>query len=150
MLTIDWQVYEFLELPNTILYQILAIRQEVFIIEQNCVYLDADGYDQFAVHLCGFFDGKIVAYARLFAPQIKYHEASIGRVLTTNAVRGKGIGKELMINALSHCQRKYPNVEIRISAQSYLEKFYNEFGFQAVSPEYLEDGIPHRQMLYHV
>jgi len=148
MLDINWLLYEYNSLPIDTLYQIMAVRQEVFVVEQNCPYLDADGYDDRALHLCGVWEGNIVAYARIFPPKIKYPEASIGRVLTTNHVRGKGIGKELMNCAIAHCKQRYPNTSIRISAQSYLDKFYSELGFRIVSEQYLEDGIPHQEMLY--
>jgi len=149
-MNIDWRLYEFRELRIDTLYQIMVARQEVFVVEQNCPYLDADGFDDKALHLCGFWNGELVAYSRLFAPNIKYAEASIGRVLTTKPIRRKGIGKQLMTEAIAYCHQLFPGASIRISAQSYLESFYGELGFVPVSDEYLEDGIPHHEMLLYV
>lgn len=147
MMTIDWRLYEFRELRTDMLYQIMAARQEVFVVEQNCAYQDADGYDAQALHLCGFWQGNLVAYARLFAPGRKYPEASIGRVLTLKSIRRQGAGKQLMTEAFAYCRQLFPGASIRISAQSYLETFYSELGFKSVSEQYLEDGIPHQEML---
>ncbi len=146
---IDWRLYEFRELPIALLYQIMAARQEVFIVEQNCPYLDADGYDSQALHLCGLHQGKMVAYSRLFGPNIKYSDASVGRVLTMKEVRRQGVGKQLMMESIAYCRQLFPRSPIRISAQSYLERFYNELGFHTVGSEYLEDGIPHQEMIFH-
>ncbi len=147
MIPIDWRLFEYTELRTDMLYQILAARQEVFVVEQNCAYLDADGYDAQALHLCGFRKGELVAYARLFAPGRKYTEASIGRVLTLKSIRRQGAGKQLMTEAFAYCKQLFPNASIRISAQSYLESFYSELGFETVSEQYMEDGIPHQEML---
>lgn len=148
---IQWQWVLFEQLSVNELYEIIKVRQEIFVVEQNCVYLDADGLDQFSWHLLGWKGGadkrKIVAYLRVVFPRKKYAEPSIGRVLTTLALRGTGLGKELMQRTLIHVADVYPDSPIRISAQQYLEKFYANFGFQVVSEPYDEDGIVHIEML---
>lgn len=146
-----WQWSSFQELSNYTLYALMKLRQDVFIIEQDCIYPDLDDYDQNAWHLLGWeFDGEsnaLVAYARLLAPGVKYAEPSIGRVITTKSQRGKGTGKALMQSMIQHCQSTYPGQGIRISGQQYLERFYHELGFETVSDMYLEDDIPHIEML---
>lgn len=139
----------FSRLTLTELYQIMALRQEVFIVEQNCPYLDADGKDLACWHLMGF-DGQeqIVAYTRLLPKGISYEEyPSIGRVVTSPQVRLTGVGKELMQASLDWMSRLFGNGPIKIGAQKYLERFYNTFGFRQSGEEYLEDGIPHIPMI---
>ena len=124
-------------------------RQQVFSLEQACAYLDADGFDAAAFHLAawGTDRGVPMAYARVVFPGKKYAEPSIGRVITTAAARGSGVGRELVDRAITHCRQAFPGRGIRISAQSRLEAFYAGFGFVAVGEPYLEDGIPHTEML---
>jgi ElaA protein len=144
----------FSELALTELYAILAARQEVFIVEQNCPYLDADGYDDKAHHLWSVLPNHnptdstaIAAYLRIFAPNIKYAgESSLGRIITTNKARGSGAGRAIVQEGIARCQAMYPHCVIRIGAQQYLEKFYGSFGFITVSDPYMEDGIPHIAM----
>ncbi len=144
----QWQCSLFSELSPKTLYEILKARAEVFIVEQQCAYLDIDGIDEQAHHLVLYNDfGDLVAYARLVPPRLKFQEPSIGRVLTTKAVRGKGFGRRLMQESISRLTALYPNFPIRISAQAYLETFYNAFGFVRVSENYDEDGIAHLEML---
>jgi ElaA protein len=145
---IEWTLYQFDNLSLTTLYEIMVLRQEVFVVEQQCPYLDADGYDHRALHLCGRRGGKIVAYSRIFPPGVKYTEASIGRVLTAPSVRGQLIGKELMKQAIAAVDNHFPHHSITISAQAYLDVFYRELGFQPVGELYDEDGIPHQRMIY--
>ncbi|MCW4451734.1 GNAT family N-acetyltransferase [Kaistella sp. BT6-1-3] len=147
MQTIHWKIKSFTELSVTELYEILRIRQAVFVVEQTCNYLDADGYDDKAVHLWAETNGEILAYCRLFDSGIKYHEASIGRVLTNSNYRNLRLGKTLMKFALLTIQARFRAVDVRISAQDYLLKFYSEFGFQDTGKKYLEDDIPHTEML---
>ena len=142
---IEWIYKSFDELTVAELYTVMQLRSEVFVVEQNCVYLDADGYDDRAGHLMGWRQGELVAYARIFPPGVTYAEASIGRVITSAAARGTGAGRELMREAIARCSSP-----IRIGAQAYLERFYGSFGFVRVSEEYLEDGIPHIQMVLGV
>lgn len=144
-----WRYYKFSGLSTSLLYNILVLRQEVFIVEQNCVYLDADGYyDHCALHQCGFDNtGHLIAYSRIIPPTIKYSEPSIGRVVVSLSARRKGIGEELMKQSIKNCKKLFSNHSIRLSAQSHLEQFYTKLGFQSVGESYLEDGIPHIKML---
>jgi ElaA protein len=145
---IHWQCTTLEELGAAQQYAIFAARSEVFIIEQNCVYLDMDGLDLDAHHLIGWGeDGSVAAYLRIVGPGIKFDEPSLGRVLTTRDYRGSGAGKTLIAEGIRHLQSLYPHQAIRIGAQAYLEKFYGSFGFQTVSEVYLEDEIPHIDML---
>ena len=144
---LQWQCLDFSALGSERLYAILRLRQEVFAVEQNSVYLDVDGKDLQALHLFAEKDGRVLAYCRLLAPGAKYAEASIGRVVSAPEVRGTGAGRELMRQALEHCQQHYPDSGIRISAQCYLQRFYESFGFGSVGEPYDEDGIPHIEML---
>ncbi len=139
----------FHELSLQELYNIMALRQEVFVVEQDCPYLDADGSDEAAWHLMGMDkNGRLVAYARLIPKGISYKKyPSFGRVATAQEVRGTGVGKELMEQALAWMEKLFPGEDMKISAQCYLEKFYENFGFEIVGEEYLEDGIPHFPMV---
>lgn len=148
-----WHCVAFDELALTDLYDLMRLRQEVFVVEQDCVYLDADGYDQKARHLLGRdIEGELVACLRLFAPGVKYPEyftdTVIGRVCTAASVRGTGIGQELMWRGIAEVERLWPGCGIRISAQAYLLSFYGKLGFEAVSESYDEDGIPHVEMVW--
>ncbi len=148
----EWFNKPFAALSTEELYQIVQLRQQVFVVEQNCVYLDADGYDRAALHLFAVQQGRLVAYCRLLPPGLKYQEASIGRVCTALEKRGSGLGRELMQKALTLVDESYASdsvrVDIRISAQLYLQNFYSSLGFTAVSAPYDEDGIPHIEMLF--
>ncbi len=129
------------------LYEVLALRCRVFILEQDCAYLDPDGADPRCWHLCGRDEqGALQAYLRAVDPGVKYAEASIGRVITAPEVRGTGLGRALMQEGLARCTRQWPGETLRISAQSRLRRFYESLGFEAASDDYLEDGIPHMQM----
>lgn len=144
-----WSLFD--QLTNNELYEILRARQEVFAVEQDCVYQDADGKDQHAWHLACWdstlASPVLLAYLRVVFPGKKYAEPSIGRVLTVEAARGTGLGRELMRYAIRHTLREFPQAPIRISAQLYLKKFYEEFGFEQIAEPYEEDGIPHIEML---
>lgn len=145
---VDWQCLRLRDLPALALHRIMRARQEVFVIEQQCIYLDADTADESSWHLTGWaVDGQVMAYARLVDPGIKYAETSMGRVITTARSRGTGMGRELVRRAVAHASLAYPGVALRISAQSRLERFYAGFGFATVGERYLEDGIPHTEML---
>ena len=128
---------------------IYRARQLVFAIEQQCAYLDADGYDAQSFHLAAWSEAQRVplAYARIVHPGHKYAEPSIGRVLTTSAARGNGLGHLLVRRAIESCAALFPGQAIRIAAQTRLECFYAQHGFVAVRAPYLEDGIPHTEML---
>lgn len=146
---IDWKIKKFEELSTTELYKIMQLRLAVFSVEQNCAYQDADGKDLKSVHLSGFDpSGDLVVYSRIVPPGISFKEVSIGRVISSNIVRGTGAGKELMNKSIDFIKKEYGNVPIRIGAQCYLIKFYSGFGFEIAGEEYLEDNIPHIEMLY--
>lgn len=146
-MNITWSYKSFANLTNKELYEILSLRQEVFIVEQNCPYLDCDGKDYKSFHLIGKSDeGVLVAYARIVEQGVSYDEVSIGRVITKPAYRKFGLGKKLMAAALNTVKENYGDVDIRIGAQSYLLNFYNSFGFETLEA-YMEDGIPHHIML---
>ena len=147
----QWQWSTFDQLGVADLYTVLQQRQEVFILEQQCFYNDFDGLDQDAHHLLGWreIDGtrQLAAYLRCLAPGAKYTEMSLGRVLSTKAARGSGIGRELLGQGIAHAERQHPGHRIRIGAQRYLEGFYTSFGFVTCSDPYDEDGIIHVDML---
>lgn len=148
---IDWQFSRFADLSPFDLYEVLAQRQNVFILEQTCLYPDIDGHDIDAHHLLGWrtVDGKrvLAAYLRVLAPGAKYDEMSLGRVVTTSAARGSGAGRALLEQGIAHAEALHPGHRIRIGAQQYLERFYQGFGFETVSAPYDEDGIMHIDML---
>jgi ElaA protein len=146
---IRWDIKGFEALTAGEVYDILSLRDLVFVVEQHCIYLDADGRDQSAFHLMGFQDGRLVAYCRLFAPGIVYEEASIGRVVTHPSVRRTGLGKELMREAIAWVAKLFDTRVIRISGQLYLKEFYQNLGFEPFGNVYLEDDIPHIAMRYY-
>lgn len=134
--------------PNE-LYDILYLRSKVFVVEQQCIYLDLDYNDSQAFHLMGFLPGEtLAAYCRILPPGVTFPHASIGRVLTSPACRGMGFGKELMIRAIETTLHQFEVNVIQIGAQAYLRKFYSNLGFKEMGPEYLEDGIPHIPMIH--
>ena len=147
--TFQWCTFHELTLDQ--LYEILRARQEVFTVEQDCAYQDADGKDHLSWHLTCWDSNaespSLLGYLRVVYPGIKYPEPSIGRVLTREAARGTGLGRELMQHAIRHTHRELPQAAIRISAQLYLQRFYQALGFEQVSTPYDEDGIPHIEML---
>lgn len=146
-----WQWSRFSELRPEDLYAVVRLREAVFIVEQQCAYHDADGRDPQAWHLLGWSDERsgrtLVAYARIFEPGVRYPEGSIGRVVTAPQVRGTGVGRTLMAEALRRLEGLAPGQTIKIAAQRRLEKFYLDFGFTTVSAPYEEDGIIHVDML---
>ena len=131
------------------LYDIMVLRQEVFVVEQDCPYLDADGKDKIGWHvMLNNDEGQLMAYTRLLAPGVSYDKySSIGRVVSSGKGRGKGYGKSVMDASIDAIIDLFPNHAIKISAQCYLLKFYNDLGFKEVGEEYLEDGIPHIGMI---
>jgi ElaA protein len=145
---LDWTIQAWNDLQTEQLYAILALRAEVFVVEQNCPYQDADGKDVKSLHVCGYSEtGNLLAYARLVSPGVSYEEWSIGRFVTSPHFRRNGLGEELMKMCMAYFNAN-KIVSVRISAQSYLHDFYGKFGFLRVSEEYLEDNIPHVEMLY--
>lgn len=146
---IEWRLKKMEELSAHELYQILQVRSEVFVVEQNCVYLDADGKDEKGFHYCGWIGEDLVAYCRLLPVGVSYSDAaSIGRVLTNGRYRKMGAGKILMKQAIQITYELFPTSCIKIGAQLYLLNFYSELGFQQISDVYLEDGIPHIEMIH--
>ena len=145
----DFFCKPFYELSLDELYEIMKIRQEVFVVEQTCPYLDADGKDQKGFHFYGKNEkGEMVAYTRILPSGISYENyPSIGRVLTTEQARGTGAGKELMEASIQALEQLFGFSDIKISAQCYLEKFYQSFGFESIGEPYPEDDIPHIAMI---
>lgn len=143
-----WKLKAFDELTPYELYAILRLRTEVFIVEQNCPYQDEDDKDQKGWHLMGWQDDLLAGYTRLLPVGVAYDDMpSIGRVVTSPAVRGTGIGKELMQVSIEKCEELFGKRPIRIGAQQYLERFYRSLGFEQTSEMYLEDDIPHIKMV---
>jgi len=138
----------FQELATGDLYDILQLRSEIFVVEQNCVYNDLDGFDKVAVHLFFKNEEKIIAYARILKPGTRFADFSIGRVVVKESERGTGLGIELMEAAKSYIISGLGAYRIKISAQSYLQRFYETLGFEVITEMYLEDGIPHFGMLF--
>lgn len=147
MNNIIWKIKTFNELSVSELYSIIKTRVDVFVVEQNCPYPDLDNHDQKAVHIWAESDEEVLAYCRIFDQGIKYKESSIGRVLTIENARGRNLGKQLISFAIETIENRFHNSQIRISAQDYLLKFYSDFGFKDTGKKYLEDDIPHTEML---
>jgi ElaA protein len=145
-MTTNWKIKPFQALSLSELYSILQLRSEVFVVEQNCVYQDIDGKDEKALHVLGEFDGKIVAYARLFKPNDYFEKSSIGRVIVDQDFRDKKLGRFLMREAIEAIRNHFGETQITISAQLYLKIFYESLGFIQTSEMYLEDDIPHIEM----
>lgn len=137
----------FQELSNEELYAVLRLRAEVFVVEQNCPYLDLDNKDQKCFHLLLYAGSDLAAYCRLVPAGLSYQEVAIGRVISAPAYRGKGLGKVVMERAISYCEDIFGMVPIRLGAQVYAKGFYASLGFEAEGEEYLEDGIPHVEMV---
>jgi len=148
---LHWEWKRFSELTLEELYRLLALRQQVFVVEQKSIYLDADGYDRSSHHLLGQRSGAeeplLAAYLRVLPPGLKYPEVSFGRVVTAPEARRHGYGKVLIEKGLAFIDANYPGVPVRIGAQHYLQRFYEGFGFRRSSDVYDEDGIPHIDML---
>ena len=146
-----WQWSKFDELSPRDLYEVVRLREAVFVVEQNCPYPDADGRDPHAWHLLGWVDDlstqRLVAYARLFEPGVRYEECSIGRIVSAPEVRGAGFGRALLAEGLRRLESLAPGQKIKIAAQRRLENFYTEYGFKTISEPYEEDGIIHVDML---
>jgi ElaA protein len=138
-----WHDKHFDDLTAAQLYAIVALRERVFIVEQKCAYLDADGYDLLSRHLWTDVDGEVRAYLRIVPAGTKYTEVSLGRIVTAPEARGTGLGREIIKRGIAACGP----ATIRIGAQAHLEKFYGELGFSRASDLYDEDGIPHVEML---
>ena len=142
-----WFYKSYDELNKKELYDILHLRAEVFVIEQDCPYQDVDNKDQKAIHVYAVEGDEMVAYARIFQPGDYFQEASIGRVVTKSPFRGTGLGQEIMQLSIKYVEENIQPKTLRISAQEYLKNFYSAFGFKQIGDSYLEDGIPHIGML---
>jgi ElaA protein len=140
---ITWYSKQFGELTPLELYAILQLRTEVFVVEQNCVFQDMDGKDNYCHHIMGWNNNKLIATARIVPPGISYEFPSIGRVVISPSARGQNAGKELMNQSILVLTSLYGNSNIRIGAQLYLKKFYESFGFEQNGAIYDEDGIDH-------
>jgi ElaA protein len=147
--TFQWTCKHYDELTKQEFHQILKVREEVFIIEQNCVYQDIDHKDIDSYHLCIYHQNELIAYSRIIPLGISYENyISIGRVLSILPYRKTGVGRFLMQKTMQSCKEHFPNIPIKISAQKYLKAFYESFGFVYIGKEYLEDNIPHIEMIY--
>lgn len=148
---LDWRWWRFSEMSPELLYGILRLRQQIFIVEQTCAYLDCDNRDQSSLHLLGWWPtgrpDRPLAYLRLLPPCGREKRASLGRLLTHPEIRDQGCGGELLDRALHYCRQNYPGKILRISAQRYLCQWYASFGFAQVGLPYSEDGIPHIEMV---
>ena len=142
-----WQWCRLGELGAEQLYAVLAARVAVFVVEQKCAYQDLDGLDSEAEHLVVWSGADVAGYLRVLAPGTRFADPSIGRIITTRPFRGSGLGRELVAQGIERARERYPGRALRISAQQYLEKFYGEFGFVTASEPYLEDDIPHVEMV---
>lgn len=145
---ISYVTKSFDQLTLNELYDIMALRQEVFVVEQDCPYLDADGKDQDSYHCLGYIDGQLEAYTRICPPGISYDTyVSIGRVIVSQRIRSSGEGARLMMYSLEECKRLFPSYDNKISAQCHLTGFYQSLGYTEVGESYLEDDIPHIAMI---
>lgn len=147
---IIWKCKPFRDITVYELYAIMRLRIEVFVVEQNCPFQDADNKDQHCLHLCGWDGDILAAYVRIVPPGISYEQPSIGRVVTAASHRGTGTGRALMLRAIEDCQSFFGRAKIKIGAQLYLKKFYESLGFIQTSEPYLEDGIEHIEMIFEV
>ncbi len=150
MAEVSWQCKPFADLNSTELYAIIRLRNEVFVVEQNCVFQDADNMDQHCFHLMGWIDNDLAAYTRLVPKGVAYEYPSIGRVVTSPKFRGRLIGKELMLQSIVKCNELFGMQSIKIGAQLYLKSFYESLGFVQSGEVYDEDGIDHIHMLRNV
>ena len=150
MSEIEWHCLAFDELTTVQLYEVLSLRSEVFVVEQACIFQDMDGADAQAIHVLGNQNGLLTAYARCFGADIKFKEASIGRVATRLSMRRSGAGHAVMEKAIACLFERWGSQAIRIGAQAHLEAFYRQHGFKTSGAAYLEDGISHIDMLRRV
>ena len=143
---IVWKLKSWEEISKAELYNILSLRSEVFVVEQTCIYQDIDHKDPKAHHVLGVLNNQIVAYSRIFNEGDYFKEASFGRAVTSQKVRGTGVGHQLVKETLLKTEQLYPKLSIKISAQAHLQGFYNQHGFITEGAPYLEDDIPHVAM----
>lgn len=144
----QWETLSFTELTSPRLYAVLRLRQQVFVVEQRCAYLDIDNLDQQATHMLGTREGELVAYQRCLPPGLSCPESALGRIIVCPAVRNQQLGRELVRRGVDYNLAQWPGCDIRINAQAHLQAFYASLGFVAEGSEYLEDDIVHRQMRF--
>jgi ElaA protein len=147
-MTYQWQILPFAEFSLELLYETLRLRQEIFVVEQNCAYLDLDGLDLQAAHMLCMHNSTLVAYQRCLAPGLSYPESSLGRIVVAPPMRGRQLGRELAQRGIDYNRRQWPDSDICIGAQAHLQDFYASMGFSAEGSEYIEDNIPHRKMRF--
>jgi ElaA protein len=145
-MAIHWKLKTFEALSPNELYDFLRLRSDIFVVEQNCIFLEQDNKDQLSQHLMGYFEGKIVAYCRIFKSGVMYENASIGRVVVDARYRANKFGHDLMREAIAQIETVFGDKKITIGAQLYLQKFYEKHGFVQTSTVYLEDDIEHIEM----
>lgn len=143
-----WEFKSFSDLNIHELYAILALRSEVFVVEQDCVYQDADGLDQAAYHLCVWDGAHLAAYLRVLPANTRFRDVSIGRIIVQSKYRGRALGKQIIEKALASINERFGTVPVQISAQCYLANFYAGIGFTVIGEAYDEDGIPHINMVH--
>ena len=144
----QWATLAFTELSTPLLYAVLRLRQDIFVVEQRCIFRDIDDLDQQAFHMLCTRDNELLAYQRCLPPGLSYPESALGRILVSPAARGRQLGAELTRRGIEHNLSRWPGCDIRINAQSRLQPFYASLGFSGEGPEYLEEGILHREMRY--
>ncbi len=146
---IIWNCKHYKDLSLDDFHDMIQLREKVFVVEQDCPYLDVDGKDKVSYHIYGKEDGKVVATSRILPQGVSYDEVSIGRVVVDPITRGKSYGREMMKETMKYIETTFGKVDVRISAQTYLKEFYGSFGFKQVGEPYLEDNIPHIQMIFN-
>ncbi|MEE4145675.1 MAG: GNAT family N-acetyltransferase [Halieaceae bacterium] len=147
-MTYQWQSCDFAGLSTLELYALMRLRQQVFVVEQQCVYLDLDNLDQDAIHMLCWCDGRLLAYQRCLAPGANFSESALGRIVVSPEARGQDLGREMVRRGIRHNLERWPDHDIRINAQAYLRVFYEALGFVAEGDVFDEDDIPHIQMVY--
>jgi len=149
MNNLEWQTNSFCQLNNDLLYEIIKLRIDVFVVEQNCPYPELDNKDKHpdTLHLTATSNSDLIAYARILPLGLSFNEVSMGRFIVKEQHRRQGIGSELLSKCLAEKFKLWPNYKIKISAQEHLKPYYAHFGFRVISDSYLEDGIPHIEML---
>ncbi len=145
---LQWQILSFYELDHDRLYAVLRLRQQVFVVEQESIYLDLDGLDQDAMHMLVLAGDELLAYQRCLPPGLSYPESALGRIVVAPSARGRDLGQELVRRGIAYNLQHWPDSDICINAQSYLERFYHDLDFTPEGAEYMEDGIPHIRMRY--
>ena len=147
-MNIDWKIKHFVDFNQFELYDAFALRTNIFVVEQNCPYPELDGKDKQCFHVIGEHESEVMATARILPAGVSYPEVSIGRVAIRSDFRGKELGHEIMRKALEFIDNEYGKCDIRISAQAHLQSYYEKHAFKSTGKEYLEDGIPHVEMLF--